>query len=141
MTLTRTQHAAIPGNGRTKRSLIYAGLAHPCNPQHPSATNDRTLVGGAGVSGSSPLFGSSFFVGLQDERKYVTRPRHLLHLVPIEGDVAGEGRGILQGLRVAPHGVLGHTLTDQYEASPLKAQCVVWSLSSRNSLRTSSCGK
>jgi hypothetical protein len=35
LTLTRTQHAAIPGNRRNKRSLIYAGYANPCNPQQP----------------------------------------------------------------------------------------------------------
>src|SRR5215204_1340242 len=44
LTLTRTQHAAIPGNRRNERSLIYAGFAHLCNPQQPSATTGRTLV-------------------------------------------------------------------------------------------------
>jgi hypothetical protein len=33
LTLTRTQHAAIPGNLRNNRSLSYAGFVHSCNPQ------------------------------------------------------------------------------------------------------------
>ena len=35
----------------------------------PSATPDRKLVAGAGVSGSSPLVGSPFCPDLQDERE------------------------------------------------------------------------
>src|SRR3712207_7409745 len=33
LTLTRTHHAAIPGNRGSNKSLIYAGFAHPCNIQ------------------------------------------------------------------------------------------------------------
>src|SRR5215203_1416637 len=35
LTLTRTQHAAIPGNRRNKRSLIHAGFAILCKAQQP----------------------------------------------------------------------------------------------------------
>src|ERR671913_1275332 len=35
LTLTRTHHAAIPGNRGNRRSLICAGFAHPCIPQQP----------------------------------------------------------------------------------------------------------
>src|SRR5215216_7023444 len=35
LTLTRTQHAAIPGNRGNKRSLIHAGFAILCKAQQP----------------------------------------------------------------------------------------------------------
>src|SRR5215210_3983756 len=38
LTLTRTQHAAIPGNRGNKRSLTYAGFASLCNAQQPLST-------------------------------------------------------------------------------------------------------
>src|SRR5215211_5446018 len=58
LTLTRTQYPAIVSNRGNKEPLIYAGYATPCKPLQPSATTDRTLLAGAGVSGSSPLVGS-----------------------------------------------------------------------------------
>ena len=40
----------------------------PCDPLHTPATRDRSLVTGAGVSGSSPLVGSSFLAFAGDIR-------------------------------------------------------------------------
>jgi hypothetical protein len=35
LTLTRTQHAAIPGKPGNNESFIYAGYANPCNAHQP----------------------------------------------------------------------------------------------------------
>src|SRR5215212_11979676 len=43
------------GQGGEHKTLFLCGI---CNPVQRSATPDRTLVAGAGVSGSSPLVGS-----------------------------------------------------------------------------------
>jgi hypothetical protein len=54
LTLTRMQYPAIVGQPRDQKMLYLCGI---CKPVQRSATNDRTLVAGAGVSGSSPLVG------------------------------------------------------------------------------------
>ena len=54
LTLTRTQYPATVGNTGNRKPLTYAEIA---SPVQRSSTTDRTLVAGAGVSGSSPLVG------------------------------------------------------------------------------------
>jgi|SRR5215211_890508 len=48
------QYGATRSNPEQRKPLGNGGFASPCNP----ATHDRSLVAGAGVSGSSPLVGS-----------------------------------------------------------------------------------
>jgi hypothetical protein len=55
----------MPCNGGQSRGQRTAYLCGICDPVQLPATTDRTLVAGAGVSGSSPLVGSSFYRDLQ----------------------------------------------------------------------------
>src|SRR5918995_509085 len=55
----------MPYNSGQSSEQEGAYLCEICKPLQPSATPDRTLVAGAGVSGSNPLVGSLVFAHLQ----------------------------------------------------------------------------
>jgi hypothetical protein len=103
LTLTRTQYPAIVGNRGNKEPRSYAGK---CRPVQRSATTDRTLVAGVGISGSqvrsSALFLPARVVKTKSHRcwcrgfcKQYVSSRFSKSLVPCVGEikvVAGPSR-------------------------------------------------